>query len=166
MWHSFFSQTFHLVTHYPQRVPRRFCALNWTALLAFGGRGTLGDTLGIPTTGSYRSERHNVDEDILTLGEGPHAVELDLMEPVDPSRSPRVNSPALNHIGLWVDDLHAVEPTRLPGNLMSARRRTAGAAGARACLAGAFSSAVGLAAALVVADLPRRFVVASRSGPI
>ncbi|MBL6757647.1 MAG: VOC family protein [Planctomycetes bacterium] len=66
-----------------------------------------GDTLGIPTTGSYRSERHNVDEDILTLGEGPHAVELDLMEPVDPSRSPRVNSPALNHIGLWVDDLHA-----------------------------------------------------------
>ena len=48
-----------------------------------------------------------MDEDILTLGEGPHAVELDLMEPVDPTRSPRVNSPALNHIGLWVDDLHA-----------------------------------------------------------
>ena len=48
-----------------------------------------------------------MDEDILTLGEGPHAVELDLMEPVDPTRSPRVNSPALNHIGLWVDDLRA-----------------------------------------------------------
>jgi len=63
--------------------------------------------LGIPKTGSYRSESHNVDEDILTLGAGPHAVEIDLMEPVNANQSPRVNSPALNHIGLWVDDLTA-----------------------------------------------------------
>ena len=65
------------------------------------------DLLGIPATGTYRSEPHNVDEDILTLGSGAHAVELDLMEPVDPDRSPRVHSPALNHLGLWVDDLPA-----------------------------------------------------------
>ena len=48
-----------------------------------------------------------MDEDILTLGAGPHAVEIDLMEPVNANQSPRVNSPALNHIGLWVDDLTA-----------------------------------------------------------
>jgi lactoylglutathione lyase len=29
------------------------------------------------------------------------------MEPHDPERSPRVDSPALNHLGLWVDDLPA-----------------------------------------------------------
>ena len=49
--------------------------------------------LGIPQTGSYRSESHNVDEDILALGAGAHAVEIDLMEPVDADQSPRVNSP-------------------------------------------------------------------------
>jgi lactoylglutathione lyase len=27
------------------------------------------------------------------------------MQPIDPARSPRVHAPALNHIGLWVDDL-------------------------------------------------------------
>ncbi len=27
------------------------------------------------------------------------------MEPIDPSKPPRVNTPALNHIGLWIDDL-------------------------------------------------------------
>ena len=29
------------------------------------------------------------------------------MQPVDPAKSPRVHDPALNHIGLWVDDLRA-----------------------------------------------------------
>lgn len=70
-------------------------------------RSFWGELLGIPRTGTYRSEGHNVDEDILTLGEGPHAVEIDLMEPIDADRSPRVHTPALNHIGLWVDDLAA-----------------------------------------------------------
>jgi lactoylglutathione lyase len=27
------------------------------------------------------------------------------MQPIDPDASPRVHQPALNHIGLWVDDL-------------------------------------------------------------
>jgi len=68
-------------------------------------RGLWVDLLGVPATGSYRSERENVDEDILRLGDGPHAVEVDLMAPVDPDKKPRVFDPPLNHIGLWVDDL-------------------------------------------------------------
>ena len=34
-----------------------------------------------------------------------NAVEIDLMQPIDPSKSPKVHLPALNHIGLWVDNL-------------------------------------------------------------
>jgi lactoylglutathione lyase len=63
--------------------------------------------LGLSVSGQYRSEAENVDEDIALLGSGGHAVELDLMQPIDASRSPRVHEPALNHIGLWVDDLDA-----------------------------------------------------------
>jgi len=65
------------------------------------------DTLGLTPVRTFQSELHNVDEDILELGSGPLAVELDLMQPLDPERRPRVHEPALNHIGLWVDDLRA-----------------------------------------------------------
>jgi lactoylglutathione lyase len=65
------------------------------------------ELLGLSIGGNYRSEAENVDEEIALLGAGPHAVELDLMQPIDPTRSPRVHEPALNHIGLWVDDLDA-----------------------------------------------------------
>lgn len=65
------------------------------------------DTLGVASTGSYRSERENVDEDILALGHGPFKVEIDLMQPIDLTKKPAVHDPALNHIGLWVDDLDA-----------------------------------------------------------
>ncbi|PJZ65386.1 lactoylglutathione lyase [Leptospira wolffii] len=68
------------------------------------------DILGLENTGSFRSEKENVDEDILRIGKGPYAVEVDIMEPVDPFKSPKVNDPKLNHVGLWVDDIHkAVE---------------------------------------------------------
>ena len=63
------------------------------------------DLLGLEPHGTYRSERENVDEDIVTAGAGPFRVEVDLMQPVDPNGKPRVNEPALNHLGLWVDDL-------------------------------------------------------------
>ena len=62
---------------------------------------------GVEKVGDYVSERENVDEDILRLGSGPHAVEVDLMQPLDPERAPKVHVPTLNHIGLWVDDLAA-----------------------------------------------------------
>ena len=65
------------------------------------------DMLGLAPRGAYRSEAENVDEDILALGAGPLRVEVDLMQPIDPERSPKVSSPPLNHIGLWVDDLPA-----------------------------------------------------------
>ncbi len=65
------------------------------------------DVLGLTPKGGYRSENENVDEDITALGRGPFAVEVDLMEPLDPEARPRVHEPALNHVGLWVDDLPA-----------------------------------------------------------
>src|SRR5579872_7365980 len=65
------------------------------------------DLLGLRVTGNYRNERENVDEDIAALGTGPSGVELDLMQPIDTAKRPAVHEPALNHIGLWVDDLAA-----------------------------------------------------------
>jgi len=66
--------------------------------------------LGLPRTGTFRSERENVDEDILRAGSGPLAVEVDIMAPLDAARAPRVHEPPLNHVGLWVDRLRpAVE---------------------------------------------------------
>lgn len=64
------------------------------------------DTLGLTATGTYRSESENVDEDIAVAGKGPFKVEVDLMQPIDPEKRPKVHEPALNHVGLWVDDLH------------------------------------------------------------
>jgi len=65
------------------------------------------DLFGLEAVGTYRSERENVDEDILVLGAGPARVEVDLMQPIDPAGKPKVDTPPLNHIGLWVDDLRA-----------------------------------------------------------
>jgi lactoylglutathione lyase len=65
------------------------------------------DLLGLTLTGNYQSERENVDEDIAVMGRGAARVEVDLMQPVDPGKRPAVHDPALNHIGLWVDDLAA-----------------------------------------------------------
>jgi lactoylglutathione lyase len=62
---------------------------------------------GLELTGQFRSERENVDEDIAVLGSGPSQVEVDLMQPLDPAGKIDVSRPALNHIGLWVDDLPA-----------------------------------------------------------
>jgi lactoylglutathione lyase len=63
------------------------------------------DTLGLERTGEFRSESENVDEDIAVAGHGPHRVEVDLMQPIDPEGRPKVHEPALNHVGLWIDDL-------------------------------------------------------------
>jgi lactoylglutathione lyase len=63
--------------------------------------------LGVPKIGDYKAEKENVDEDILKLGKGPFAVEIDLMQPIDPEKAPKVHVPTLNHIGLWVDDIQA-----------------------------------------------------------
>ena len=65
------------------------------------------DVLGLESTGTYRSESENVDEDIAVTGAGAFKVEVDLMQPVDPEKRPKVHEPALNHVGLWIDDLPA-----------------------------------------------------------
>jgi lactoylglutathione lyase len=88
--------------------PFRILGLQQIAIGALD-KGRLGklwvDTLGVPVAGHYRSERENVDEDILALGSGAHKVEVDLMQPLDAARKPAVHETPLNHIGLWVDDL-------------------------------------------------------------
>ena len=60
---------------------------------------------GLEVTGTFRSERENVDEDICAIGSGPFKVEVDLMQPLDPDRKPSVHATPLNHVGLWIDDL-------------------------------------------------------------
>ena len=88
--------------------PRPFRVLG-VQQIAIGGpskaalRGLWVDLLGVPAVGTFRSERENVDEDILAIA----GVEIDLMQPIDPAGKPKVHEPRLNHLGLWVDDLAA-----------------------------------------------------------
>lgn len=65
------------------------------------------ELLGLNVVGTFRSESENVDEDIAVVGAGPLRVEVDLMQPLDANKRPRVHEPPLNHLGLWVDDLQA-----------------------------------------------------------
>ncbi|KAF5272274.1 hypothetical protein FQA39_LY18807 [Lamprigera yunnana] len=61
--------------------------------------------LGLVQTGTFRSERENVDEDILAMGKDAFKVEVDIMQPLDIDKKPAVHTTPLNHIGLWIDDL-------------------------------------------------------------
>ena len=63
------------------------------------------DIFGLSVKSTFVSERENVDEDICALGEGPTAVEVDLMQPLDIEKKPAVHATPLNHVGLWIDDL-------------------------------------------------------------
>lgn len=65
------------------------------------------DVLGLTPVGTFRSESENVDEDITAAGTGAFKVEVDLMQPIDPEKRPKVHEPPLNHLGLWIDDLRA-----------------------------------------------------------
>ena len=58
------------------------------------------DMLGLSVKSTFVSERENVDEDICSLGSGPSAVEVDLMQPLDPEKKPAVHTTPLNHVGL------------------------------------------------------------------
>ena len=63
------------------------------------------EMFGLEKTGTFQSERENVDEDICAIGKGAHKIEVDLMQPIDPEKKPAVHATPLNHIGLWVDNL-------------------------------------------------------------
>ncbi|HKC44926.1 MAG TPA: VOC family protein [Burkholderiales bacterium] len=92
------------------------------------------ELLGLTPAGAYRSERENVDEDILALGLGPTKVEVDLMQPLDPAKKPAVHEPPLNHVGLWVDDLRsAVEWLTAQGVRFAPGGIRKGAAGYDVC---------------------------------
>ncbi|MDP1902399.1 MAG: VOC family protein [Rubrivivax sp.] len=92
------------------------------------------DMLGLTVKGSFVSERENVDEAICALGTGPHAVEVDLMQPLDPDKKPAVHATPLNHVGLWVDDLpKAVEWMTAHGVRFAAGGIRKGAAGHDIC---------------------------------
>jgi lactoylglutathione lyase len=65
------------------------------------------DLLGLSYRDTFVSESENVDEDICEMGAGDFVVEVDLMQPLDADKKPRVDTPALNHVGLWVNNLAA-----------------------------------------------------------
>jgi len=92
------------------------------------------DMLGLEVTGTFQSERENVDEDICAMGRGPFKVEVDLMQPMDISKKPAVHSTPLNHVGLWIDDLpKAVQWLSANGVRFAPGGIRAGAAGFDIC---------------------------------
>ena len=92
------------------------------------------DKLGLPLTGSFVSERENVDEDICSIGFDAFKIEIDLMQPLDPAGKPAVHTPPLNHIGLWIDDLpKAVEWLSVQGVRFAPGGIRKGAAGHDIC---------------------------------
>ncbi|MEN9559775.1 MAG: hypothetical protein RLZZ502_986 [Pseudomonadota bacterium] len=94
----------------PQLPPRPFKVLG-IQQIAIGGLDKLAlrtlwvDALGLEMKSSFQSERENVDEDILSMGSGAYAVEVDLMQPLDVDKKPAVHTTPLNHVGLWIDKL-------------------------------------------------------------
>lgn len=123
------------------------------------------DLLGLTPAGEYRSESENVDEDIVECGRGVHRGEVDLMQPIDPDARPRVHDPALNHVGLWVDDLtSAVEWLSAQGVRFTPGGIRAGAAGHDVCFIhpkGNSDSPVGGAGVLIeLVQAPREVIAA------
>ncbi len=92
------------------------------------------DKLGLTLAGNFKSEKENVDEDIAVIGSGPFKVEVDLMQPIDPEKKPKVQDPPLNHVGLWIDDLpKAVEWLQSQGVRFAPGGIRKGAAGFDVC---------------------------------
>ncbi len=92
------------------------------------------DLMGLEFGHAYKSEKENVDEDICETGVGAFKVEVDLMQPLDPEKRPKVHEPALNHIGLWIDDLaSAVEWLEAQGVRFTPGGIRKGAAGYDVC---------------------------------
>ena len=81
--------------------------------IAVGGRSRSAlrqlwvDHLGLVPVSTFRSTAENVDEEILRVGRGLGAVEVDLMQPLDENARPTPHNPPLNHVGLWIDALRS-----------------------------------------------------------
>jgi len=92
------------------------------------------DLFGLASRGEFRNQTENVDGELATIGVGTFAVDLNLLEPLDPGRSPRPHLPALNHVGLWVDDLEkAIDWLAAQGLEFTVRGVRRGAAGHDVC---------------------------------
>ena len=63
------------------------------------------EIFGLEPSTTKTIDSENVEEDIIKLGVKPYEVEIDLMTPINPNKSPKVHVPPLNHVGLWVDHL-------------------------------------------------------------
>lgn len=84
--------------------------------IAIGGldmgklRHLWGDVLGLPLGDPFTLASENVVGSIARLGSGAHAVEVDLLQPLDAAQKPAPHVPPLNHVAFWVDHLpQAVE---------------------------------------------------------
>lgn len=64
-----------------------------------------GDLLGLTPGAPFALEAENVRGSIAKLGSGALAVEIDLLQALDPDQKPAPHLPPLNHIALWVDRL-------------------------------------------------------------
>ena len=122
------------------------------------------DLLGLTLEGEFRSERENVDEDIAVAGVGPHRVEVDLMQPIDPNGKPKVHDPALNHVGSG----STTSPRRCRGSRAQGVRFTPGgirkgAAGHDVCFIHPKNGGEGVLIELVQA--PREVIEALRPAP-
>jgi lactoylglutathione lyase len=127
------------------------------------------DRLGLAVSGSFRSERENVDEDICTIGHGAARVEVDLMEPIDPDAKPAVHVTPLNHVGLWIDDLRsAVAWLEANGVRMAPGGIRAGAAGHDICFihpkANAAFPVAGEGVLIELVQAPAEVITAWRAG--
>lgn len=92
------------------------------------------DTLGLTPTITFRNDAENVYGEIAVTGFGPSYVDVNLLQPIDPEKSPRAHKPPLNHIGLWVDDLGAaVDWLSAQGMVFTPRGIREGAAGYDVC---------------------------------
>jgi len=127
------------------------------------------DKLGLALTGTFRSDRENVDEDICSIGSGPMKVEVDLMEPIDPAGKPAVHATPLNHVGLWIDDLRAaVAWLEANGVRMAPGGIRAGAAGHDICFIHPKSSdafpVAGEGVLIELVQAPAEVIAAASSG--
>jgi len=129
------------------------------------------DKLGLALTGTFRSDRENVDEDICSIGSGPMKVEVDLMEPIDPAGKPAVHATPLNHVGLWIDDLRAaVAWLEANGVRMAPGGIRAGAAGHDICFIHPKSSdafpVAGEGVLIELVQAPAEVIAAASSGAV
>lgn len=88
---------YHFSTDSNTTRPFRILGVQQIALGSTDKQGTATlwqDIFGLQPHSTKRIEKENVEEDILKLGaaKSPFVVEIDLMQPIDPEKSPKVSA--------------------------------------------------------------------------